>query len=132
MGRKNGHSRGAEYWRGMVEEWRRSGLKQSAYCRQRHLSYSAFYYWRRKLVQIPKGEGDEGVFPGATRPILPLAEVVLAGPERGRSSGRLPDEGCSEVVEGYEISLRGGRWIRLGADFDGAVLARLVRVLESC
>jgi len=42
------------------------------------------------------------------------------------------DQGGRGQAAWYEISLSGGRRIRVDADFEEAVLVRLVRVLESC
>jgi hypothetical protein len=37
-------------WEDRIHAWEKSGLSQKAYCRQEQLSFSAFYYWRRKLA----------------------------------------------------------------------------------
>ena len=133
MGVKSGRSRGAGYWAGIVEEWRRSGMSQKAFCLEKQLSYSAFYYWYRKLAECPPTAGPVEKSAGRNNPKLTLAEVVLVESERGSSSEGM-GTGQANDVGGvrYEISLRGDRRIRLGADFEEVVLARLVRALESC
>ena len=37
------------YWRGELEKWRESGLKQVDYCREHNLDYNVFRRWKRKL-----------------------------------------------------------------------------------
>lgn len=41
--------RSAEQWQRLVDDHARSGLSQSAFCRQRGLTQSALFNWRRKL-----------------------------------------------------------------------------------
>lgn len=36
-------------WRGVLGEWRASGLSIYAFCKRRQLQKSTFYYWRDKL-----------------------------------------------------------------------------------
>jgi hypothetical protein len=40
---------GSEYWLEQVEDWRRSGLSQVAYCKQHNLTIKSFRRWRTKL-----------------------------------------------------------------------------------
>jgi len=130
MGRESGRSRGAEFWRGIFEQWRQSGKAQRTFCLEKQLSYYTFYYWYRKLVFA---RGSEEKPTGGKQARMPLAEVLLVEPERG-SSPMSPgaDHDGSGGVAWYEISLPRGHRIRVGADFEEAVLVRLVRALESC
>ena len=41
-------------WQGHVEEWRRSGLKVSAYCVANGLNVGQFWYWRRVPTDMRK------------------------------------------------------------------------------
>jgi hypothetical protein len=50
MGRKSGRSRDAEYWQGIFVEWRSREMTQQAFCQEKQLSYTTFYYWYRKLI----------------------------------------------------------------------------------
>ena len=36
-------------WRQRIEHWKRSGLTQAAFCRQRGLSIANFHWWRKRL-----------------------------------------------------------------------------------
>lgn len=38
------------HWRPLIEQWRRSGQAQKAFCREHDLNYDQFVYWRRKFV----------------------------------------------------------------------------------
>ena len=130
MGRKSGRSRGAEYWHGVFEQWRQSEMTQRTFCLEKQLSYTTFYYWYRKLI-LKHGSGEKAA--GRKLPGMPLAEVVLVEPDSGPSPKTcgVGQGGCGQAAW-YEISLLQGRRIRVGADFEEAVLVRLVRVLESC
>jgi len=130
MGRKSGRSRGAEYWRGIFEEWRQSEMTQRTFCLEKQLSYTTFYYWYRKLI-LKHGSRKKSA--GRKLPGMPLAEVVLVETDPGPSPKNcgVDQGGCSEAGW-YEISLPQERRIRMSADFEEAVLVRLVRVLESC
>ena len=51
------------YWRGLLAQWRRSGLTGRAFCAQQALSEARFYGWKRVSVwrtQVADGR------PGAT------------------------------------------------------------------
>jgi len=41
----------AEQWRELIEEQRRSGLSQRAFCRARGLTVSTFYAWKQRLQE---------------------------------------------------------------------------------
>lgn len=41
-------------WQAHIHAWRKSGLTQNEYCRQRQLSNSQFCYWKKKLKQLDK------------------------------------------------------------------------------
>jgi transposase len=43
-----------EQWQQNVAKWRASGMTQTAYCRQHHLSRYQLVYWKRLLVQGAK------------------------------------------------------------------------------
>ena len=45
---KHRKTRPAAFWQKHVREWRQSGLKQTAYCREQGFRQSQFGYWIRK------------------------------------------------------------------------------------
>jgi hypothetical protein len=53
-------------WRGLLGEWRTSGLSIYAFCKRRQLRTSTFYYWRDKL-----GFGT----PRSAKPVLSSASA---------------------------------------------------------
>ena len=130
MGRKSGRSRGAEFWRGIFEQWRRSGMAQRTFCVEKGLNYYAFYYWYRKLVlnNVTEKKSAEG-----KQLRMPLAEVVVVESEH-QGYPKSVAVGLEDIgkTAWYEISLPRGRRIRVGADFEETALIRLVRALESC
>ena len=112
------------FWSAHWAAWQSSGLSQRAYCHQHGLSYSAFGYWRIRvrtaaimpspafvpvLVEAPAAKAEEAG--AADKP----ATVVAI------HSGRGP---C------VEIRLAHGRAIVVDGDFDEALLARVIRVVE--
>ena len=40
-------------WQAHFKAWSQSGLSGKEYCRQYHLSYHAFVYWKKKLNKLP-------------------------------------------------------------------------------
>lgn len=105
-------------------------MTQRTFCLEKQLSYTTFYYWYRKLI-LKHGSRKKSA--GRKLPGMPLAEVVLVDPDSGLSPKTCGvDQRSGGPAAWYEISLSGGRRLRVGADFEEAVLVRLVRVLESC
>lgn len=111
----NGKASGdrAAFWGEHIAGQRDSGMSIRAYCRREGLNEGAFYQWRRRL------SGRTGDTPDAA-PGAAFAEVRLAGQE---NSGR-------DGADFMEVVLRNGRVLRVGRDFDGDAVARLVTVLE--
>ncbi len=130
MGGDSGRSRGAEFWRRVLEHWRQIGMTQRTFCLEKQLSYTKFYYRDGKLI-LKHGSGKNTA--ARNLPGMPLTEVVLVDPDSGPSPKTCGvDQRSGGQAAWYEISLSGGRRLRVGADFEEAVLVRLVRVLESC
>lgn len=72
-------------WRVHIEAWRKSGLTQSEYCRQRQLSRDAFAYWKKRLLpEQTASEAASNLVPipfrlpvsGRPKPSAPLGIVV--------------------------------------------------------
>jgi len=38
-----------EYWTAKIQEWKKSGLSQSAFCKKYSVTPSSFYYWKSRL-----------------------------------------------------------------------------------
>jgi hypothetical protein len=39
-----------DHWHGVVEQWRQSGLKRAAFCRERGVTVWQLRYWHRRLA----------------------------------------------------------------------------------
>lgn len=105
------------FWRGHWTAWAESGLSQRAYCARAGVGYAAFRSWRNRVHAAPVAASTPTFVPMVVEPpeaALPVTEVPA------------PLEGGA----GIEIRLAHGRTIRVAADFDAAVLTRVIRVLE--
>jgi|SRR5947209_5354483 len=99
----------------LVEEFKRSGMKRSQFCRQRQLALSTL---KRHLAK----ESTAAVGPSQTRSRLVPVEVI-----RSRCKPQKAPEGCGVVA----IVLAGGRRIEVQPKFDPQTLNRVVQVLEA-
>ncbi len=48
-----------QHWRGVFGEQESSGLSITAFCREREVSASSFFNWRRKLAERDRGVAHE-------------------------------------------------------------------------
>lgn len=116
-----------EYWRALLEECRRSGLSQAAFCRRRGIPPGTLGYWkcllareaRRPRVPAPAPAGPE-------RPSFLPVKVTLPPPSRGPAPGAPPDEPGN-----LEIVLAPGRRVRLHGRVDAQWLGQVVAVLDA-
>lgn len=92
------------HWWQILDQWKRSGLNGRAFCRREHLKESAFFFWKRQF---------------RLRRLTPAAKVRF-----------VPLKLSSKPLGFFDVTLAGGRSIRVASDFDPAALARLVEVLE--
>jgi len=93
-----------EHWQELLRRWQASGLSQAQFCRPRGIPVWRFTWWKRRL-------GAAGVERGCS-----FVPVQLVAPP---SAGEL------------ELTLRGGRVLRFGADVEAARLAGIVAALEA-
>jgi hypothetical protein len=66
-----------EYWRTVVDEWRRSGLGQSEFCRRRGLRAGTLAWWKHMLARQPeapplKSSGSAGAVAPPRVTFVPL------------------------------------------------------------
>jgi len=104
------------FWRGHWTAWAESGLSQRAYCARAGVGYAAFRSWRHRVHAAPVA---------ATPAFVP---VVVEPSEAALPATEIPARPEGEA--GFEIRLAHRRTIRVAADFDERVLARVIRVLE--
>jgi len=109
-------------WRAILEEWRRSGLRQVEFCRRRGIPPGTLSCWKHKLAHEaqaparPAASGPAGL-PG--RPaFVPVRVVSPPTPA--------PADGVGEL----EIVLGGDRLVRVRGRVDVEWLAQVLGALE--
>ena len=103
----------ARYWQGTISEAARSGMSIRAFCRQRRLRESQFYWWQHKLR--------------ATRQVGTTAKP--GGHGRPASFALVSDE-AGETDAGIELVLGDGRKLRIRQGVDEATLRSVLSALE--
>lgn len=98
-----------ERWRDVIGQWRRSGLSQSAFCRQRGVALPTLNYWKRRLEN---GAGGAAFVP---------VRVTATPPFRGAANDR-------ELR--VRVKLLNGRVLSFPAHISPEELARLASALE--
>ena len=94
-------------WQGLLSEQGRSGQSVAAFCRERQLCASHFYWWKKRL-------GASGAAKFLEVKLATAAPTLGAGDDRR-----------------VEVVLRNGRSLRVGPGFDPALVRALAAVLES-
>jgi transposase-like protein len=100
---------GPEQWRQIIDGQRGSGLTVAAYCRDRGITDSAFYAWKRRL---------RSATPLAKSNRSPTPAFVEVKPANASAAGAI------------EICLPGDRRLLVRRGFDRELLIELVRALE--
>ena len=98
-------------WRQLVVNWPGSGLSQEAYCRGHNISVASLHRWREIFRHEDRTDQRP---PGKSLQLLP---VTLPEPTGGMGPGI-----CVVLADGLRIEL--------GADFQPAVLRRVLDVLR--
>jgi hypothetical protein len=99
-------------WRRILERWKQSELNGRAFCEREQLSLRLFYYWRRQIRLRDEGRRLKSSAPKA------------------RKTRFIPVRMTSQPTAPLEILLSDGHAIRVAADFDSKVLAKIIAVLE--
>jgi transposase len=103
-----------QHWRGVVAQWRQSGLAVQRFCLEQGLAETTFYRWRGEL------ERRDGL--KVDRPNGPKAQFL---PVRVM---------CREVRPhadaGIEVVLANGRSVRVRPGFDRTTLVEVVHLLD--
>jgi hypothetical protein len=109
-----------QYWRRLLEEWRRSGLTGRDFCSAKAVSEASFYGWKREIARRDQEEVEARRMtarPGAAAAALPAFVPVTMAPTPAAAS--------------LEVVLAGGRLLRVRGGFDSVVLRQLLAVLEA-
>lgn len=105
-------------WTPIMEEWRKSGMRGSDFCRQRGIRVTAFGFWKREIERRQERRKPPSKRrPGAARPMKFVPMRLVGGNGPGGSA--------------LDVVLAGGRTIRVAGDFAPEVLSKLVSTLES-
>ena len=111
-------------WRKLISEQARSGRSVAAFCRERELRRSHFWWWKKRL-RTPLTKFVE----------VKLTPTVLEGMAAGPASraGSLAHPAADPLAgEGrVEVVLRNGRSLWVGRGFDAGHVRTLAAVLES-
>ena len=111
--REEGDAEKARYWQKTISEAARSGMSIQAFCRQRRLRESQFYWWQRKLRAGREAETTP-------RP---------SGNAKPASFALVSDElGATDV--GIELVLGDGRKLRIRRGVDEETLRAVLATLE--
>ncbi len=104
----------ARHYGQLLREQEASGLSMTAFAERVGVSACTLYLWRRRLEQ-QEGEAPRSSAAGQ------LVEVVVQGDRPPAAPG-----------SGFVLRLESGVRVEVGADFDPAVLRRLLQALGAC
>jgi hypothetical protein len=113
MSSSKGDAEKARYWQRTISEAARSGMSIRAFCRQRRLRESQFYWWQRKL-RAGRKAGTTPRPSGNGRP----ASFALVSDEAGATDA------------GIELVLGEGRRLRIRQGVDEETLRAVLAALE--
>jgi len=105
----------ATYWRGVLADWKASGLTASEFSRRRKVCRPLLFVWRNRLESASTSRRTSKT--PRRPPFLPV-RIVESPPA---PSSRLH----------VELTLRNGRQLRVPADFPPKALADLAAALEA-
>ena len=112
-----------KFWQKHLIAWNKTSLLQAEYCRQHNISQPAFGWWKRILHPKP-------------RPLSTKQSSISKRTNLPRKKSFVEVDFANvnlligQTTYTYEIFLSHNRGIRLGADFDEAVLKQLIGILE--
>lgn len=109
--------RSAGDWRGLIEEWRESGIDLTEFCRERRITASSLRWWRWRLgISSDPSACKAG---GGAMLRAPRNEWIQLEIETPKSTGR-----------GFELRWPNGRILAIPANFDAEALGRILAVVE--
>jgi hypothetical protein len=108
-----GDAEKARYWQRTISEAARSGMWIRAFCRQRRLRESQFFWWQRKL-----------------RARRQAGAMLRSGGNGTQASFALVSEEAGSTDAGIELVLDGGRKLRIRRGVDEETLRAVLAALE--
>jgi hypothetical protein len=102
-----------ERWTKVLDEWKKSGLSAAAFCRERQLSESMFWFWKREIPLRRRR---------AARSRSPRRASVRLVPVRVVAE-------LSRKPTPIDLIVPGGMTVRLSAGFDMPALRELLAAL---
>jgi|SRR5580704_6937840 hypothetical protein len=126
MAGRVGRDRGKErFWRGLLREWRRSGLSVREFCIAEGVSEPSFYDWRRMIAQRDQQARRRG-------PRQPIDDRSTGAGQPEALVGGLPlfvPLTVASAAAVLEVVLERGLTVRVPAGFDAPTLRQLLAVL---
>ena len=102
----------ARYWQAVIRDAARSGMSTRAFCQQRKLKESQFYWWQRRLRE--------------KRPPVSTQRGAVNSP----ASFALVSDEAGAADAGIELLLAGGRRLRIAKGVDEPTLRCVLAALE--
>ena len=132
---RQGGSERQAYWEEAMRRWKESGQSVRVFCHNEGVRESAFYFWRRELVQRShRTEVANGSRPQASPVTTASHSSERASPRHSSVPSFLPvrvvADVAAEAAGGVEIILAHGCTVRVRSGFDRQTLADVLAVLE--
>jgi hypothetical protein len=102
-----------EHWSKILDEWKKSDQSAAAFCRERQLSESMFWFWKREIPLRRRRAARSR--PRRRAPVRMVPVRVIAEPSRKPAP--------------VDLVLPAGMTVRLSAGFDVPALRELLAVL---
>ena len=101
-----------EHWSKVLDEWKKSGQSAAAFCRERQLPESKFWFWKREIRRRRATRSSRSPRPMPAR-MVPVRIV--------QEASRQPSP--------IELVFSSGMSVRLSAGFDASALCQLLAAL---
>jgi hypothetical protein len=119
-------SRRRAYWRSLIEECQRSGLKQGEFCRRRGVVPGTLAFWKHTLAREARDARSSPRGADVTPTFLPV-RVITRPPSCDQ-----PTRPAGPALDGeIEIMLEGGRRVRVRGRVDLAWLGDVLRTVTA-
>jgi transposase-like protein len=125
-------------WRGLIQQWRQSGLTIRVFCQRHGVSEPSFYAWRRRIEAEADGESAAADQRLQSDRACDGQPEALGDNKAGFAEVRMTE--ANEVntaadAREIELTLLTGERLRIGRDVDAAQIQRVmvaVREVHGC